>query len=100
MVSLLPGRRAARPMRVDRASPEYRKAFEAYLRYGTPIDLSAGLEAKAKRGTQDQTTTHYIWRTQGDDKVRASHAANDGKIFAWDNPPPTGHPGEDYGCRC
>jgi len=32
--------------------------------------------------------------------VRESHAANDGKIFAWDAPPPTGHPGEDYGCRC
>lgn len=39
-------------------------------------------------------------RTRHDGKVRASHAANDGKIFAWDNPPPTGHPGEDYGCRC
>jgi hypothetical protein len=32
--------------------------------------------------------------------VRASHAANNGRIFAWDNPPETGHPGEDYGCRC
>lgn len=108
MVSLWPGGRAARPLRVDRASPEYRKAFEAYLRHGTPIDLAAALEAKAKaktktkakRGRQDQTTTHYIWRTQDDNKVRASHAANDGKIFAWDDPPATGHPGEDYGCRC
>ena len=42
----------------------------------------------------------YIWRTQDDDKVRSSHAINDNKIFDWDNPPPTGHPGEDYGCRC
>jgi hypothetical protein len=32
--------------------------------------------------------------------VRASHTANNGKVFAWDNVPPTGHPGEDYGCRC
>jgi hypothetical protein len=32
--------------------------------------------------------------------VRPSHAANDGHVFAWDDPPPTGHPGEDYGCRC
>jgi len=45
-------------------------------------------------------TSHYIWRTVGDGNVRPSHAANDGQIFAWDNPPPTGHPGEDYGCRC
>lgn len=47
-----------------------------------------------------QSSTHYIWRAQEDDKVRSSHAANNGKIFAWDNPPETGHPGEDYGCRC
>ena len=69
----------------------YRKAFQAYLRKGTPIEWSI---------KQDRPTTHYIWRTRGDEKVRQSHAANDGQIFAWDNPPPTGHPGEDFGCRC
>ncbi len=47
-------------------------------------------------------TTHYIWRTKGDGKVRSRHAKFNGKIFvAWDNPPAGGyHPGEDYGCRC
>ena len=45
-------------------------------------------------------STHYIWRTQDDKKVRPSHAANDDKVFAWDSPPATGHPGEDFGCRC
>lgn len=49
---------------------------------------------------EEHPTTHYIWHTQGDDKVRASHAANNGKIFAWNNPPATGHPGKDYNCRC
>ncbi len=44
--------------------------------------------------------TLYIWRTMDDEKVRPSHAANDGIVFAWDIPPPTGHPGEEYGCRC
>ena len=44
--------------------------------------------------------THYIWRSLDDEKVRPDHAANDGKIFSWNNPPPTGHPGEDYNCRC
>ena len=44
--------------------------------------------------------THYIWHTRGDDKVRSSHAVNDGKRFSWKNPPPTGHPGEGYNCRC
>ncbi|MFD0986045.1 phage minor head protein [Methyloligella solikamskensis] len=71
------------------------KAFEAYLRYGTPIDLAAKAAAK-----EAHPTTHYIWRTQRDGKVRPSHRENAGKIFAWDDPPPTGHPGEDYGCRC
>jgi hypothetical protein len=42
----------------------------------------------------------YIWRTHGDDKVRPSHAANDGRIFALYNPPATGNPGEDFNCRC
>lgn len=23
-----------------------------------------------------------------------------GNLFAWDNPPPTGNPGDDFGCRC
>lgn len=47
---------------------------------------------------QERPTTHYIWRTHGDDKVRPSHAANNGQVFAGDDPPETGHPGEDYGC--
>jgi hypothetical protein len=72
----------------------YRKAFNEYLRSGTPIDLTL------KASSSENPTTHYIWRTRGDGKVRASHAANDGRIFAWDDPPPTGHPGEDYNCRC
>lgn len=45
-------------------------------------------------------STHYIWRTQDDDRVRPPHAANDDKVFSWDKPPTTGHPGEDYNCRC
>ncbi|ODR99451.1 hypothetical protein AUC68_05655 [Methyloceanibacter methanicus] len=100
MVSLVPGGRAVHPSRVDRAGPEYRKAFEAYLRFGTPIALDGELEGKSKRVANNRPSTHYIWRTRGDGRVRPSHAANDGKIFAWDDPPPTGHPGEDYGCRC
>ena len=37
----------------------------------------------------------YIWHTVGDDKVRPEHAARDGTIFSWTNPPEGGHPGED-----
>lgn len=42
----------------------------------------------------------YIWQTSGDERVRDEHAQNDGKIFSWDDPPETGHPGEDIQCRC
>jgi len=76
---------------MDIGSVDYKKAFENYLRRGMLIGLSL---------KQARTTTHYIWRTRKDGKVRPSHAANDGEIVAWDNPPATGHPGEDYGCRC
>lgn len=75
-------------------NPLYKKAFQEYLRNGTPIELYL---------KQSRPTSHYIWRTRRtrrDGKVRPSHASNNGKIFAWDKPPPTGHPGEDYGCRC
>ncbi len=61
------------------------------------------LKAEDRLSEEEQRAqgfTHYIWRTQGDEKVRPEHAANDGQVFAWDDPPPTGHPGADYGCRC
>ncbi|MGK2872444.1 MAG: phage minor head protein [Alphaproteobacteria bacterium] len=73
----------------------YKKAFNLYLRKGVPIEPS--LKAMA---AQEHPSTHYIWRTRGDGRVRATHAANNGRIFSWDNVPPTGHPGEDFGCRC
>ena len=43
----------------------------------------------------------YIWRTSGDERVRETHAANEGDYYRWNNPPEvTGHPGEDVQCRC
>ena len=59
-------------------------------------------------------STHYVWRTMGNSKVRPTHGesnnhrALDGRTFAWNSPPvvdpATGrrrHPGQDYGpCRC
>jgi SPP1 gp7 family putative phage head morphogenesis protein len=44
--------------------------------------------------------THYFWRTSRDERVRKTHRRNEGKRFAWNDPPATGHPGEDYNCRC
>lgn len=77
-------------------SPLYQKAFIQYLRCGTPIELSLKAMMKASL----QVTPRYVWLTAGDEKVRASHAANDGQIFSWDDPPPTGNPGEEENCRC
>lgn len=43
----------------------------------------------------------YIWTGSRDERERDTHLENEGKTFRWDNPPPeTGHPGEDYQCRC
>jgi SPP1 gp7 family putative phage head morphogenesis protein len=42
----------------------------------------------------------YIWRAVQDGATRASHLRNHGKMFSWDDPPETGHPGEDFQCRC
>lgn len=43
----------------------------------------------------------YRWQTAEDGAVRESHAEKDGNIYQWGNPPAdTGHPGQDYQCRC
>ena len=70
---------------------EYRAAFVEYIRRGTPIRLST---------KQEHPTTHYVWRTLKDEKVRSSHQANDGHVFAWNEPPETGHPEDEFNCRC
>jgi len=55
----------------------------------------------AAQRQQDVGITEYIWSTSGDERVRPTHAANEGKIFSWSSPPlETGHPGEDIQCRC
>jgi len=59
--------------------------------------LSQGLDQKRQQAIGIRK---YVWRTRGDAKVRTAHAVNDGKIFEWRNPPATGHPGEDFNCRC
>jgi SPP1 gp7 family putative phage head morphogenesis protein len=74
------------------------------------------LEARAKFVARDQVATlngqvarmrqervgirKYIWQTSEDERVRPSHAALNGEIMSWDDPPPFGHPGMDYNCRC
>lgn len=49
-------------------------------------------------------STHYIWRTMHDARVRESHKKMDGKVVAWNDPPTldnlTGHAGALPNCRC
>lgn len=49
---------------------------------------------------EDAGVRRYRWITVGDDRVRPEHAERDGLIYAWDAPPPDGHPGEPFACRC
>ena len=93
-----------------------RGAFESYIRHGRvpeAYERIAALVNEAKRlggevstevpiagAPQGRPTTHYVWRTFGDDRVRSSHAARDGQVFSWTNPPEHGHPGSEPNCRC
>ena len=72
-------------------SEAYRTAFLVYIRKSTPIRLSHKEAAE---------TDLYVWRTQQDSKVRGAHRIHDGRSFSWSSPPPTGHPGQDFNCRC
>lgn len=56
---------------------------------------------------RDAGFTHYVWTTSLDERVREDHAALDGTVQAWDDPPIVdkrtgrrGHPGSDFQCRC
>lgn len=48
----------------------------------------------------DAGVTHYIWRGIMDGRERATHKAREGRRFAWNDPPPDGHPGQPVRCRC
>ncbi|BBE08589.1 Phage Mu protein [Mycoavidus cysteinexigens] len=78
--------------------------------------LTGATEKRARLIARDQTAkthaaiaqarqtalgiTEYEWQTSGDERVRDSHADNDGKRFKWETPPESGHPGHDIACRC
>ena len=57
--------------------------------------------AVAETRQTDLGIEEYTWLTAGDERVRETHADNDGLVFRWDSPPAeTGHPGHDINCRC
>ena len=93
-----------------------RGAFESYMRHGRvpeayahiaaavseakALNTDVSLGASSPVRPVDRPTTHYVWRTAGDNRVRGAHAARDGQIFAWGDPPEHGHPGREPNCRC
>lgn len=59
----------------------------------------------AKANAMSVGSTHFIWRTVGDSRVRESHRKLNGQSFRWDDPPECdpGHhalPGGIWNCRC
>lgn len=43
----------------------------------------------------------YIWSISLDERVRPDHAEKEGNVYYWNDPPAdTGHPGQDFQCRC
>jgi SPP1 gp7 family putative phage head morphogenesis protein len=67
-------------------------------------ESSKATTALTKARAETVGSDGYIWRTSHDGAVRPSHAAMDGKMVQWDEPPTldgmTGHAGEFPNCRC
>ncbi len=91
-------------LRFTEVSKEIQKSFGITHRRATLIarDQTTKLNASLTKLRQEEVgVEEYIWQTSGDERVRATHRANDGKKFRWDTPPKTtGHPGHDVNCRC
>jgi SPP1 gp7 family putative phage head morphogenesis protein len=72
----------------------------------TALHVSARQAAGAVQQRQREIgITHYVWVTGDDAQVCPACAANNGRVFAWDEPPLGGHPGMrsccgERHCRC
>lgn len=90
--------------RFTKMAQEIQKRFGITRRRANLIarDQTAKLNSSlTKLRQQSAGIESYQWQTAGDERVRPTHRANDGKIFKWANPPKkTGHPGTDVNCRC
>ena len=71
------------------------------LRRLTRDQTSKTIGGLTEKRHQQLGISRYVWRTSQDERVRASHEANNGRTFEWANPPAgTGHPSSDVQCRC
>lgn len=66
------------------------------------LDQINKLQGKLNQTRQEAAgITEFIWRTQGDDRVRPEHEAINGQKFTWaDGAPGQGLPSEPVQCRC
>jgi hypothetical protein len=107
--------RALEEKRVKLLALARRRAFESYIRYGrvpalheqaaafavgAEKALGPGVDVSLAGLPSTKPTSYYTWRSAGDERVRSSHAALNGRIFTWDAPPAHGHPGSEPNCRC
>jgi SPP1 gp7 family putative phage head morphogenesis protein len=65
-------------------------------------DQASKLNGALNQFRQEQAgVTHYKWRSMMDPpRARELHMRYNGKIFAWDKPPPGGPPSALINCRC
>ena len=90
-------------LRVEEISEKIKGRFDVsqskadLLARDQTLKLNANITQARQRGAGVEK---YIWTTSGDERVREEHAALEGQVFSWNDPPPSGHPGEDYQCRC
>ena len=67
------------------------------------LKLNAAVSQQRQRAVGGKS---YRWSSSLDERVRPFHAALEGKVISWDDPPVTdddgnrNHAGEDYQCRC
>ena len=60
--------------------------------------IPRGVEAWPSPSIDDKSQKYYIWRTEGDSRVRKKHAGFDGRLFKKGSP--IYNASEDAGCRC
>jgi hypothetical protein len=63
----------------------------------TPLSGFASLVSETRQRALG--VEQYVWRSRDDAKVRHSHAEYDDPVFAWDDPPEGGYPGQEINCR-
>jgi len=78
---------------VDNAVESSKSSIESLT--VSEVGFSYYLLAKAETFTRG--LNHYRWRTQGDSRVRPTHASKDGTIRKWGVGEEVG---ESFGCRC